>query len=366
LSLSPLTVFAFTNGEPASVVLGQPSFTSFGIVLSNTGMGYPSGVAVDSSGNVWVADYLLNRVTEFASPYTNGEAASIVLGQSSFTSMTAATSQTGDNGVGSVAVDSSGNVWVADTGNNRVLEFEKGSGFTNGEAASIVLGQPSFTSRTAATSQTGMNVPEGVAVDASGNVWVADTYNNRVLEFVKGLGFIDGQGAALVLGQSSFTTNAATTSNTGMNGPLAVAVGPAGNVWVADGTNNRVLQFPKGSGFTNGEAASLVLGQSSFTTHKHASTKTGMNGPTGIAVDSSGNVWVVDLVNNRVLQFHNPVKNGHNGQAASVVLGQSSFTSHKIATTQTGMYAPFGVAIGPAGNLWVADQNNNRVLQFLH
>ena len=84
-----------------------------------------------------------------------------------------------------VALDPSGNLWVADTGNNRVLRFPKGpDGFASGQAADVVLGQPDFTSSGPETGATSMNSPTGVSVDPSGNVWVADMTNSRVLQFV--------------------------------------------------------------------------------------------------------------------------------------------------------------------------------------
>jgi hypothetical protein len=117
--------------------------------------------------------------------------------------------------------DSSGNLWVADTGNNRVLEFLK-SGFTNGEAASLEIGQPSgssaFTSNTGATTQSGLNSPVSVRFDSGGNLWVTDETNYRELEFCKTAGgncvagFANGELASIEIGQPSspapFTTAA--------------------------------------------------------------------------------------------------------------------------------------------------------------
>ena len=104
-----------------------------------------------------------------------------VIGQTNFTSSTAATTQSGLNNPTTVTLDSSGNLYVADIGNNRVLMFEPP--FTNGMNASVVIGQTNFTSSTAATTQSGLNNPQGVAVDSAGNLYVGDYYNNRVVMF---------------------------------------------------------------------------------------------------------------------------------------------------------------------------------------
>ena len=125
-------IFAFRDGEAATLVLGQPNLTTGTVHTTRTGMSDPSDVVVDSSGNVWVADNTNARVLEFVHPVKTGQAASLVLGQSSFTTRTMATSKTGLSDASGIALDSSGNVWVADAGNNRVLEFVKGTGFKNG------------------------------------------------------------------------------------------------------------------------------------------------------------------------------------------------------------------------------------------
>ncbi len=122
------------------------SFATSNYGATDSSLNFPTEVAFDSSGNLWVADEGNNRVLEFAHPFKSGELASVVLGQSDFTSSASATAQNGLNDPYGVALDPAGNVWVADTGNNRVLEFLKGSGFTTGEDASLVLGQPDYTS----------------------------------------------------------------------------------------------------------------------------------------------------------------------------------------------------------------------------
>ena len=173
----------FTSGEAATTVLGQTDFTSSGTATTATGLAGPNGVAVDSLGNVWVADGQHNRVLEYLAPITNDEAATTVLGQSTFTSNGAALTAAGMDLPVGLTIDGSGNVWVTDYNHNRVLEYLKGSGFTDGQSASLVLGQSSFTSGNLGTTATTMNGPEGVAVDSLGNVWVADASNNRVTEF---------------------------------------------------------------------------------------------------------------------------------------------------------------------------------------
>jgi hypothetical protein len=140
-------------------------------------------------------------------------------------------------------------------------------------------------------------------------------------------------------------------------------VDASGNLYVGDAGNHRVLRFANAASLANGANADGVLGQPNFTSSGAATTQSGMYGPSGVAVDASGNLYVVDWRYNRVLRFAN-ASSLANGANASGVLGQPNFTSGLSATTQSGMFFPFGVAVDASGNLYVGDQGDNRVLRF--
>ncbi|MBN1384487.1 MAG: hypothetical protein JW983_06400, partial [Elusimicrobia bacterium] len=456
---------SLTSGKYADGVLGQADFYSNGTnrggsVSANTLNG-PEGIAVDSSGNVWVADCNNNRVLKYNSPVSNGESAVLVLGQQSFT-VNAENDSNGDGTADSVAentmygpkniiVDSSGNVWVADRNNNRVLKFNTPT--SNGEDADLVLGQQSFTVNKKndsdgnnATDSVAANTlywPEGVAVDSSGNVWVDDMSNHRVLKYNTPVG--NGEDADIVLGQQSFTVNKANDSD-GNNvtdsvaantvyWPIKVAVDGSGNVWVVDLFNQRILKYNTPT--ASGEDADLVLGQQSFTVNK-ANDSDGdgatdsvaantVDNPNGLTVDSSGNLWVADTSNRRILRYTTPTASGQdadlvlgqnnftvcvtnfiegrefdnpfsavvstktgrvyvsdcnnnrilwwnnisslaNGESADGVLGQADFSSNSAnrgcPVAANTLYYPFGIHIDSENNLWVADAGNNRVLKY--
>ena len=157
-----------------------------------------------------------------------------------------------------------------------------------------------------------------IGFDSSGDLWVADTDNNRVLEFVPGA---DGCGtgvlcsdmsASLVIGQMKMTANAINEGNAGfaansssMYYPYDIAFDSHGNLWVVDSFNNRVLEFAYP--FSNGETASVVIGQSSFTASSEngggSTSGSGLSEPTALAFDSSGDLWVADRGNSRVLEY---------------------------------------------------------------
>ncbi|MDA4117845.1 MAG: NHL repeat-containing protein [Thaumarchaeota archaeon] len=322
-----------------------------------------------------------SRVLEFRPPFTDGMNASLVIGQPDFSSLTPSTTRSGLTFPADAAFDSSGNLWVADRGNNRVLQFRPP--FTDGMNASLELGQQAgnqeFTSNNAVViiqNQTtnphlsnGFTNPVNLIFDSSGDLWLTDRSNNRVLEFKPP--FTNGMNASLVVGQprldSPANTIAATQSS--LWGPQGIALDSKGNLWVVDEEHNRVLEFASSSLNSNGPPASLEIGQPAgsyeFTNNTAEATSSSFVGPFGIAFDGPGNLWVSDRRDNRVLEFKPPFMDG---ESASVELGQSSlataFTNSVPATNQTGFNNPLGIAFDPSGNLWVDDQLNNRALEF--
>jgi len=184
--------------------------------------------------------------------------------------------------------------------------------------------------------------------------------------------FTSGQSASIVLGQPNFITSSTATSQGGLHTRVVAYNGPifdsSGNLWISDESNHRILEFPKGSGFTNGESASLVIGQSDFVSNTAANppTAASLRFPQGIAFDSSGNLWVADANNNRVLEFTTPFSTD---EAASLVIGQgTSFTTNTAnngGLSASSLYFPQGISFDSSGNLWISDTQNNRVLEYL-
>lgn len=346
---------AFTNGQAAILVIGQGSFTTATAATTINGLFRPVGVTFDSSGDLWASDSLNNRVLEYQPSFSTGMNALLVIGQPSFTTNTAATTATGFSGPFPPAFDSSGNLWVPDASNSRVLEFVPP--FSNGMAASLVIGQSTFTTGIGATTASGLMNPSGVKFDSSGNMWISDTQNSRVLEYVPP--FSTGMSASLVIGQTSFTTRTSATTASGLGAPEGAVFDSLGNLWVSDNSNSRVLEYL--APFSTGMSASLVIGQSSFTIGTSATTATGLSFPSRVAFDPLGNLWVPDSSNNRVTQYITPFSNG---EPASLVIGQSSFTTNTVAVTATGLNSPAAIAFDSSGNLWVPDYFSNRILEY--
>jgi len=316
--------------------LGQVDFTRSGQATSATGLNDPTHVIADLEGNIWISDWGNNRVLQYKPPFSSGMAASLVLGQTSFTANTHSATASGLSSQHEIAFDKSGNLWVADSYNSRVLEFTPP--FSNGMTASSVLGQPGFGTNNCTVTASGLCYPTSLTFDADGNLWVVDCNNNRVLEYNSP--FATGRSASAVLGQADFTSAAQGAGATGFDEPWSVAFDASGNLWVSDGLNWRVLEFSPP--FTNGLAPRLVLGFPNFTTEANADPESDLNNPRGIAFDGSGNLFVADTMDSRLMMFAPPFSNGMD---ASKVIGQPNFTSVLGSTTASGVFEPVGVSI---------------------
>ena len=376
-------VFALgsTLGGAAASVLGQSDFAT---VSANTGayplasansLSLPTDVKLDQNGNVFVIDAGNNRALQYP---PNTKAASKVWGQSDFVS----------NGVNQIkpssialpfkmAIDYSSApfaLYVSDTANHRVLCWKDSARFRNGDPADFVIGQPNLRTGVANVdtqggtlpSRTSLASPEGIAVNpADGTLWVSDSGNNRVLRFPRPVNQSGRISPDAVIGQSDFNSSVSAAVNaSSLNAPAGIALGPNGDLFVVDSGNNRVLEFAAGAG--NNAAAVRVFGQPSMTTGLIPSQVTAQTlaAPQGVAVDPAGNLYVADSAANRVLIFPGTQNAPLAGMAASFVIGQGSFGSAGSGSGSGALKSPIDVSVDSSGNIYVADSGNNRVLTF--
>lgn len=302
-----------------------------------------------SGKSVVVPDESNSRVLIYYHPRFNDQPADVVLGQTGFTTSSTGTSASTMSYPTQYAVDNRGNLYVSDSGNCRVLQFLQP--LTDGEAANLVIGQPDAnTSCGAAASATTLGRTGGLAFDQSGNLWVADMQNSRVLRFKAP--FTTGEAADTVVGQANFTSIGCASTQTAATlcGPVGVAFDANNNLWVADQQNNRVLEYKSPKKNPN---ATVELGQPESTAFTSNTSNNGgisastLDGPTGIAFDWDNRLWVADSQNSRVLMFK---ANPENGDPAKLVFGQPNFTSSSAnqglsAPTAATMYLPQGIVM---------------------
>ena len=340
----------------------------------------PTGVYF-SGTELFVADSGNNRLVVL--PFSGGSfgAATRVLGQASFTSnapnliegkeFNFTTSIAGTSLSGGMAIDASSgtpHLYVADSNNHRILGFNDARRVTAGVAADIVIGQPDFSTSvcnypsgsTNSPSASSLCYPSGLAVDANGNLYVADRGNARVLRFPAPFSY-QGQleQADLVLGQFNFTTSGSPgpTAST-MNAPYGLAFSGKNGLLVSDTGYNRILYIPFTNGGFNagsdsGKAATKVFGQPDFNTITPGTSLGQLSSPRGISADTNGRPYVADTSNNRVLIFADP-----NNPSTPTTGSQATLPIPSLN-------APTGVFVNSTtGEIWVADYNNARAIKY--
>ncbi|QOY90084.1 hypothetical protein [Paludibaculum fermentans] len=265
----------------------------------------------------------------------------------------------------SVAIDRTSDVprlFIADTGNNRILCFADARNFTNQSRADVILGQvDSYRSlvnspfnNPATPGPDGLYIPADVKVDPQGNVWVADTGNGRVLRYPNPFTRTDGLLTPdLVLGAPDFTSTVATqVARDRMYLPSGLAFTPEGNLAVADLGLHRVLLFKQPS--VSGQTADIVFGQVDGTSYTAGNLAEQLNSPRGIAIDSFGRLFVADTGNSRI-QIWDDVNSAYSDGLPS-----------QFALPAGAVGVPISVTIDPKTEaIWVAESSNlNRIMRF--
>jgi hypothetical protein len=252
-----------------------------------------------------------------------------------------------------------------------LLAIEYDTPATSDTVADRVFGQPNFTTNgpnAGGITASSLNAPYGVTVNDAGNLFIVDKDNNRVLEY--DMPTTSDSIADRVFGQPNFTTNTANTGGitaSSLNTPFGAAVDRQGNVFVADALNNRVLEYEMPT--TSDTIADRVFGQPNFTTNGANAggiTASSLNGPYSISVDrTNSNLFIADTFNHRVLEYYN-ISLSHD-TIADRVFGQPDFTTNSAnsgGVSARSLQNPFGIALSPCGSLFVADTFNNRVLSY--
>jgi DNA-binding beta-propeller fold protein YncE len=257
-------------------------------------------------------------------------------------------------------------LFVADRMNNRVLVFQLDASYRPLHAsADFVLGQPDFSSKQEGSGENGMMQPSGIAIDSKRNrLFVSDSGNNRVLVYtnVTPQNLVKGLTPTFVLGQEDFSETDPETASARMKNPHGLAVSMFGDLYVADTGNNRVLRFDLERALTSGQFAETVLGQKTFTDSFRGTTLSSLSAPRDITIDlASKTIIVADTGNNRVLFFHEAdiktITPGGEPNEAYHVLNLNKGADDKS------LYGPQSVAVS-RDMLFVADTFNSRVLLF--
>lgn len=317
---------------------GTRGFSGDNGPAASSQLDFPRGVATGSVGNLYIADSDNHRIREVS----NGVITTVAGGGSSFGDNGPATSAQLDPS--GVAVDRSGNLYIADANGSRVRKV------SNGVITTVAGGGTQLGENGPATSAQ-FYTPLSVTADSTGNLYVADTWNNRIRKVSNGvITTVVGSGPCTGFGFCGFAGDDGPATNAQLNNPYGVAVDSAGNLYIADTNNNRVRKVSNG-------VITTVAGNGTQGASGDNGPAIGaqLTNPSGVAVDLVGNLYIADSNNNRVRKVSNGI--------ITTVAGNGTVGSNGDGGPATGaqLYFPTGIALDSAGNLYISDSNHNRI-----
>jgi len=359
LILPGMLLIVTARAQTITTIAGQDTagYSGDGGPASTAKLFNPAGVAIDTYGNVFIADQGNNRIREVL--VSNGTILTVA-GDSAqgITSDTLHRHLYSDSSSlyapSGVALDASNNIYIADQDNNRILKIAA----LTGGLVSTIAGNDSagFSGDGGLATLAKINLPSSIAVDKAGNAYIADYYNDRVRKVNASNDIINTIAGNTNLGDSiwGYSGDGGPALNAEFNSISAVALDNKGNIYLADAGNNRIRKIVDSTGFVYTVAGNGTAGYSG---DGDTATHAMLNSPDGLAVDNYGNLFIADGGNNCIRMV-----NSVTGTIITVAgNGTAGFSGDGGSAVSAQLYNPEGIAFDASGNLYIADYFNSRI-----
>lgn len=323
---------------------GTAGYSGDGSAASGAAVASPSAVAYDASGNLYLADTANHVVREVVK--SSGNIITVAgTGTAGFSGDGgAATSAQLDTPTG-IAVDANGNLYIADSHNHRIREV------SGGNITTIAgTGLAGFAGDGGAATSAQLDLPKGIAVDGSGNIYIADSGNNRIRK-------ISGTTISTIAGtgEQGYSGDGAAATAATLDSPTSVAVDASGAVYIADRHNQRVRAISSAGVISTVAGSGLPTFAGGFSGDGVSASSAALSHPTGVSVDAAGNIYIADTNNQRV----RTVTGGVIATAAGS--GEQGFSGDGGTLTAALLNAPKAASVDASGNLAIADTGNQRI-----
>jgi hypothetical protein len=314
----------------------------------------PTGVAFDASGNMYIADYTNNVIREF--DHTTGDISTVAgnyaLGGSYSGDGSAATAA-GLKNPAAVAIDASGNIIIADGGNHVLRKVDH----TTKNISTIAgINSSGFSGDGGPATAAELYLPTSVALDASGNIYLSDYGNDIIRKIDAGTGNISTVAGNHSLGPG-YSGDGGPATAAELNNPACVTLDHAGNIYFTEYNNSVVRKVDKSNGLISTIAGNHTMG-TGFSGDGGPATMAELAHPWGVSVDGSGNLFFSDQFNNVIREVSSL---GNINTIAGNYLDGFGYNGDGGPATAAELYSPAGVALDATGNLFIADNNNNLI-----
>ena len=328
---------------------GFANLSGDGALAVNAGLSAPASVVVDASDDFIIADFADNCVRE-----VNAQSGIITIIAGS-----GVAGYSGDGGSATIAqlntpsgvyLDQQGNVYIADSSNDVIRRVDAQTNFITTVAGTGTAG---YAGDGGLATSAQLNYPTDLAVDAAGDIFIADYQNQCVREVNARSGTITTVAGNGIAGYSGDGGGATTAE---LNYPAGIALGPTGDLFIADYANNRIRRASLQSGTITTVAGN---GTGGYSGDGGAATNAELNMPSGVFVDQAGDIFIADSANNLVRRV-----DAGTGVIATVAGdGIAGLSGDGNAATSAELSYPLGVALDASGQIWIADSANNRIRQ---
>ncbi len=316
----------------------------------------PTAVAKDGAGNLYIADRDHNRI----------RMVSAATGQISTIAGTGTANYTGDSGLATLAtlntpsglaIDGAGNIYIADTGNNVIRKIDAISHDISTFAGNVTDHVPGYAGDGTAADSAGvlLNAPQGVTVDAAGDLYIADTNNQVIREVPSSTGDITTV-AGHFTGVGGYNGDGIQATAATLNQPYAVALDAANDLLIADTANNRIRMVNAST-----QVISTVAGDGTAgaTGDNGAATSAELNAPTGIALDPAGNLYIGDTQNLRIRKV-----SAQTHTITTLAVSGSEYLVLPDTLNSIAVNGPQGVFVDSQGNVFFADTSTMKVWEI--